>query len=73
MSIVTYMWPSSSKCEPKSIMQVFDVPETDVSCKYTGTCMVSTCCAFLGRNTDKVRQIYIYCILLLLCTGLMLN
>jgi len=73
MSIVMYMRPLSSKFETKSIVQVFDVPQTDVTCIYVGNSMVSTCCAFLRRNMDKVRQICMYCILPLLCSGHMLN
>ena len=73
MSVVMYVWPLSSKSEPKNTVQVFDVPQTDVACMYVGKSMVSTCCAFLRRNTDKVRQICMYRILPLLCTGLMLK
>jgi hypothetical protein len=50
MSIVTYRRSLSSKYEPKSIVQVLDVPQTDVTCTYTGTFMANTRCAFLRRN-----------------------
>jgi len=68
-----YVRPPSSKIVPKSIVQVFDVPQTEVTCINVGTRMVSTCCAFLRLNTDEVRQMCVYCILQLLFTGLMSN